>query len=212
MGVRERRNREKEARRQAILAAAEAVFSQKGFQPATVEDVAERAELAVGTLYLYFSSKEELFVSMILDAMDVFREGLQSIEGSSQPPAGKRRALWDLFIRFREEHPMYYKALLYLHDEHFTKYLSRGVREALLRRSGENFQLGARILAGTSSRSVEFRRAIDLMWSTFLGLVYLQDARKNLSSSYDPEKDRSFLRKSFAALETGLGGLLKGTP
>ena len=47
-----------ERKRTAILCAARAVFSRKGYAEASVDDVAEEARIAKGTLYLYFKSKE----------------------------------------------------------------------------------------------------------------------------------------------------------
>ena len=64
MGVVERRAREKEQRRVAILDAAKEIFSRKGYQGATMEEIAARAELSPATLYLYFNNKSELYASL----------------------------------------------------------------------------------------------------------------------------------------------------
>jgi len=58
------------ARTSRILDAAEEVFTDKGFDAATMEEVAERAGLAKGTLYLYFPSKEDLFLGLALRTQD----------------------------------------------------------------------------------------------------------------------------------------------
>jgi AcrR family transcriptional regulator len=63
MSIQERKNREKETRRQQILVAAKKIFSKKGFNNATMGDIAKEAELSTGTLYIYFKNKEEVFVS-----------------------------------------------------------------------------------------------------------------------------------------------------
>lgn len=60
MGVTERREREKAERRANIVDAAELVFLQDGFEASTMEQVATRAEVSKGTLYLYFESKDDL--------------------------------------------------------------------------------------------------------------------------------------------------------
>lgn len=60
MGVKERRGREEKARLAAILVAAENVFSEHGYYQARMDDIAEAAELAKGTLYYYFKSKDEI--------------------------------------------------------------------------------------------------------------------------------------------------------
>ncbi|MGE0324946.1 MAG: TetR/AcrR family transcriptional regulator [Polyangiaceae bacterium] len=63
MGVQERRKRERSERREQILEAAERVFLERGLSGATMEEVASRAELSKGTLYLYFKSKDELYLA-----------------------------------------------------------------------------------------------------------------------------------------------------
>ncbi|AMM85255.1 TetR/AcrR family transcriptional regulator [Martelella sp. AD-3] len=64
-----RRTLAPEARRKAILDAALAVFSEKGFANARIEDIARRAGIGKGTVYLYFPDKENLFKSLISDAL-----------------------------------------------------------------------------------------------------------------------------------------------
>ena len=64
MGVTDRREREKEERRIAILDAAERVFEDKGFESSKMGEIAEVAELSKGTLYLYFKNKNDLFLAM----------------------------------------------------------------------------------------------------------------------------------------------------
>jgi len=60
-----RKERERQRHREEVLEAAEVVFAEKGFYQSTMEDVAERAEFSIGTLYNFFSSKEELYQSLM---------------------------------------------------------------------------------------------------------------------------------------------------
>src|SRR5689334_56786 len=53
------------ARRQAILMAALDEFSARGFAPARIDDVAERAGVAKGTIYVHFADKEALFQEIV---------------------------------------------------------------------------------------------------------------------------------------------------
>ena len=66
MSVNKRREREREARRNRILDAAQEEFLGRGFDAATMGDVADRAELGKGTLYNYFSTKEELLLGVVV--------------------------------------------------------------------------------------------------------------------------------------------------
>jgi AcrR family transcriptional regulator len=67
------------ARRQAILGAALTVFAKHGFEAARLEDIAARAGVAKGTLYLYFKDKEALFEALIRSAVDPIVERLQAV-------------------------------------------------------------------------------------------------------------------------------------
>ena len=83
-GVRQRR---KDARPQELLEAALALFVEKGFAATRAEEVAKRAGVSKGTLYLYYPSKEELFKAVVRHNLtSLIAEGEQmagSFEGSS---------------------------------------------------------------------------------------------------------------------------------
>src|SRR5690606_30116547 len=66
MGIQERKERERERRRQDIMVAARRVFSARGYEKATMEDIAREVELSPGTLYLYFKNKDDLYASLNL--------------------------------------------------------------------------------------------------------------------------------------------------
>ena len=64
-----RKEREYLRHKEEILWAAEEVFSEKGYVSATVDEIAQRAEFAVGTLYRFFENKSELYSETVLTRM-----------------------------------------------------------------------------------------------------------------------------------------------
>jgi TetR/AcrR family transcriptional regulator len=86
--VRAKRERRKEARPGELLAAALDLFVEKGFAATRVEEVAQRAGVSKGTLFLYFSSKEELFKAVVRENISgrftEWGEELNTFEGSSE--------------------------------------------------------------------------------------------------------------------------------
>ena len=62
--------RKREQKRTAIMSAALKVFSKKGYSPAALDEVARGAQIAKGTLYLYFQDKQDLFSSTILHVIN----------------------------------------------------------------------------------------------------------------------------------------------
>jgi AcrR family transcriptional regulator len=81
------RQRRKEARPAELMAAALELFVEKGFTGTRLEDVAARAGVSKGTLYLYFDSKEALFKAVIQEGIvPILEEGaglIDSFEGST---------------------------------------------------------------------------------------------------------------------------------
>jgi AcrR family transcriptional regulator len=69
LAKRSRWTRRKQARPSEILDAAVAAFAEKGFAATRMDDIARRAGVTKGTIYLYFESKEEVFKSLIRDSI-----------------------------------------------------------------------------------------------------------------------------------------------
>lgn len=91
MGVKERKVKEKMARKQDILSAAEKLFIQNGYQKTTLEDIADSCELSKGTIYLYFKNKEQLFLSILERALVDFNTYLlEHIESTTNMRADER--------------------------------------------------------------------------------------------------------------------------
>lgn len=67
-----RRERQKIMQRREMLAAALELFSEKGYHNVTMHEIAGKAEFAIGTLYKFFSNKEDLYKALILDLSDRF--------------------------------------------------------------------------------------------------------------------------------------------
>jgi TetR/AcrR family fatty acid metabolism transcriptional regulator len=77
---------------QRILVAAVAVFAEKGFFTARISDIADRASVADGTVYLYFKSKEEILMTAINTAFDAFmRQARRELEKIADPADRLRR-------------------------------------------------------------------------------------------------------------------------
>lgn len=85
--VRAKRERRKDARPGELLAAALELFVEKGFAATRAEEVAKRAGVSKGTLFLYFSSKEELFKAVVRENIsgrfDEWSQELDAYEGNS---------------------------------------------------------------------------------------------------------------------------------
>ncbi len=112
MGIPERKEREREQRRNDIIDAAERVFFARGISNATMDDVAEEAELSKGTLYLYFLSKEDLHFAICLRGLDIMAAELK--KAYSEKLSGAENAIGTAraYLEFVDRHPDYFNAIM----------------------------------------------------------------------------------------------------
>jgi AcrR family transcriptional regulator len=89
----------KAERREAILSAALAEFSERGFTAARLEDVAQRAGIAKGTIYLYFRDKEALFQDLIRTRLVPLVGTIEQLRDVDIPFRSLAERLIDMFVR-----------------------------------------------------------------------------------------------------------------
>ncbi len=135
------------ARRQALLDAARQVFSQKGYHPATVDDITRVAGVAKGTFYLYFSEKRAVFY----DLMQQFFEMVTNVGMSVSRDVGTKKEyfarteaaashLVELFQNNRDLVRLSYRESMGM-DEQLEK-MVRDFYRALARVEADNIRLG----------------------------------------------------------------------
>ena len=86
-------------RREAILAAALEEFSARGFEATRLDDVAKRADVAKGTIYLYFRDKESLFQELIRAMLTPLVGTIEALGAADLPVSVLSERIVDLFVR-----------------------------------------------------------------------------------------------------------------
>jgi AcrR family transcriptional regulator len=93
MGIKHRRQREREERRRQILKAAKTVFHSYGYEDSGIVEIAEFAELSPATVYLYFPGKKALFSTVFSQILDDFHQRLINDEIENPEPASMDKRL-----------------------------------------------------------------------------------------------------------------------
>jgi AcrR family transcriptional regulator len=120
MGTAARREREKEERRRSILDAAERVFFSKGIKDASMDEIAEAAEVSKGTLYLYFSSKEEIYLGINHRALKILKAMFEAVMAMGGVGIEKIRDIGRAYYEFSQKFPDYFEAMMHF-DAEVTK-------------------------------------------------------------------------------------------
>ena len=103
-----RKEKEREIRQKDIIDAAEKLFFSKGFNNVSMNEIAKEAEMARGTLYLYFKNKNDIYAAIAIRAAKILGEMFSEV----QPQTGidKIRALSIIYYQFYKKHTGYYHA------------------------------------------------------------------------------------------------------
>lgn len=111
MSTVERRQEEKEQRRNDIIDAAEAVFSRKGVDKATMADVATEARLSRGLIYFYFKDKDDLYLAIMKRATQALREAFEVAAQQEISGYDKIRSMGRAYVEFSRTNPDYFHAI-----------------------------------------------------------------------------------------------------
>ena len=100
MGLKERRDREKEERKRQILDAARDLLFAEGLQATSVNKIAKNAELGVGTIYSYFKSKEEIFAALQQEGIELLHEKARKALSREKGGPDRLRAIAGSYLDF----------------------------------------------------------------------------------------------------------------
>jgi AcrR family transcriptional regulator len=193
MGIQERKQREREKRREAIIDSAEAVFFEHGFEHGSMDQVAEYAELSKGTLYLYFKSKEELHWAITRRGMTLLKKMLEKRIQDKPSGAEKLVEMGAVFIEFSEKHEDYFHSLLFFEGKDIGNLVNMegNGREAFLENSP--IQLLHRVVEeamedGSIRHDLSVAAVTHTLWSQTLGVLQVVTRKKAVFDFYNVGK------------------------
>ena len=130
MGIQERKDREREQRREEIITAAQKVFFEKGLPAATMDEIAEEAELSKGTLYLYYKSKEDLYLAVMMRGGEVMYEMFRKATSTAENPVQLLANLGEAYYQFFRQHRNYFRMYQFFENPQFHKQVSEEMLSA----------------------------------------------------------------------------------
>jgi AcrR family transcriptional regulator len=119
MGIIERKEREKEQRREEILDAAQKIFFAKGLQTATMDEIAEAAELSKGTLYLYYKSKEDLYLAVHIRGDNILADMFEKALSTGEPTVKLLANVADAYYEFFQTQRDYFRTFTFFETPQF---------------------------------------------------------------------------------------------
>lgn len=202
----ERKQQERQVRRRRIQRAARQVFSDRTYSKASIEQIAREASLSVGAIYLYFRSKEDLYVSLLEETLEHFDEELGRIRQTEARPDQRLFDAWGRFVSWADSDIESTRILRLMSQPGIRRQLSDEVATQVAAGLAKIREHLAAIIEDGMNANVYRRQsasdAVDLMWAMFLGVLEAKDTRANIEVpgvSY-PDLDRH----AFEAVDTSL--------
>lgn len=205
MGTTERRAREKDEKRRRILKAAIQCFRREGYDGTTLDEVGRVAEVAKGTLYLYFPSKADLFATLLLErGFDVFAAALDlELAGCGDAPSALRAFVRAFRERCLEGPREIFHFFVQLDRGDIARDLSPDLRSEARRRLADVLARLAEIVdrgrAAGELDAPEGRRVAQVLWAHCIGVAHLSKVEPLPGAELDPGE----------ALEDGMDLLLR---
>ena len=190
MGIKERKEREKERRRQQIIIAAKRIFSAKGFNKATMEDIAKAAEISPGTIYIYFKNKDELYASLSIRILQHLNIRLEHVKNQNDVNVEQRIAtLKDALYDIYNFDPLILINLFHLQSSESLKNLSFGLLSEIKRLSQDSLKIMADIFSEGISNGVFIKTnpnaLADIFWALFSGVILWEESKKIIDNKKD---------------------------
>lgn len=110
MGVTERKEREREEMRAAILNAARKLFLEQGFEKTSIRNIAEEIEYSPGTIYLYYKDKSEIILALHNESFEMMMTYFQPIL-SIEDPFERLIAMGRRYLEYALENPELYELM-----------------------------------------------------------------------------------------------------
>ena len=166
MGIKQRRERERQATQQAILQAALAIASEEAWEAVTIRRLAERIEYSPSAIYKYFEDKEAILLALLRQGFQQQLAALEHISAQERSPSARLLKIATAYWDFAWQHPTLYQLMFDL----------KGTIHELEEAKAAFLVVRVAIKEWSQAHDVQIAdpdAAVDILWATMHGLVAL---------------------------------------
>lgn len=172
MGIAERKDKQKKALREKIIATATSLFLDKGFEKTSIRTIAEKIEYSPATIYLYFKDKNELFYVIMERSFRNFFDYLNRYN-TIPDPMERLQALGKAYLQFATDYPLNYDLMFVvkapMQTPHTTESWENGMKSHDILRNAVTQCIEEGHFKGHDPESLSLT-----IWSTVHGLCTLK--------------------------------------
>lgn len=201
-----RKDRERLARKESIIDAAEEVITLKGFKNSTMDEIAEKAELGKGTLYLYFNSKTTIYLAICDRGSKLLNRKMAHVITMNIKGIEMVKEMGHVYLDFIKTNPIYFNAFNFFENAlSEDKLVESAIVDDLQEHGVEAMTYVVRALQigmqdGSIRDSYDPKELGIIFWGASRGVVqvaYMKENRKSLKILSDVNFSLESLVNSF---------------
>ena len=191
----------------AILDAGERLFLSRGFVATTIEDLSEQADVAIGSIYAHFGSKDGVYAALIDRALELDKRYSEEGFEAGDSPLERLVGLGEGYLRFAREHPGHFRLFRFPPPDRPDPDSAPQPAARVARRIGEETARMAELLSEAIAegvlRPVDPQATARFLWAAWDGVIASHLGPANMSLT-----DAEFEAVLYRARETLVLGLL----
>jgi len=164
------------------MASARELFFTKGFTPTTMDEIASKAELSKGALYLYFSSKEDLYVTVLHEGLKILFDRIEAVFQLDLPPDQLIRRFGEVRYRYYLDYREYYRIFFFRQHRDVDvarQLLSHALVQENLDKGMRNFQRFIGVIQKGIDQGIfapgDPRKAAVAFWGAINGVLFFYE-------------------------------------
>lgn len=162
-----------------ILLAAEGLFIEKGYHGTRVSEVAQLAEVSIGSIYVHYENKEGLYAALVERALEIEARYVDAVlDDPETPDLEKVIALGEAYLQFFREHPAYFRMLMIPHEDIPKEAIENTLtRQVAARGDRQRARLAQAVKncieQGVMRPSINPEQAANFWWAAWNGVISL---------------------------------------
>ncbi|MGB5824744.1 MAG: TetR/AcrR family transcriptional regulator [Proteocatella sp.] len=188
-----------------ILDAAKKLFSEKGILQTTMDDIAKEADYSKSTIYVYFSSKEEIYNHIIFESMLLLKETLSDIVDSEDGFENCYYKICNTLVHIQKEYPIYFESIIGEISVNQDDFEMHPVLLEIFNVGEEiNQNISTLIQRGISDNyiraDIETLPAVFMIWASISGIISMASQKEEYLQEKLNIKKEEYLNYSFKML------------
>lgn len=193
-----------EIRKQQILDASKSVLESRGMDKFTIDQVADEAKIAKGTVYKYYKSKDQILSELSVNSLDMMRQQFEDAANRKSTAIEKLQAICMASYRFSITNKRHYELVQFMERPEFNINMDDYLRVSYSLQSFTDNIVKEGIMSGEIDREYDPQLTTYILWAACIGVMQFTETKKNMTKEEFEVNPEEFVKVFARMITTGL--------